>query len=67
MNVEDTIKYILNSFHEKNNSHAFLLSTNNINKCLDDVLNIVKKIKLIFQILNNLIPYLRTNIISFAS
>ena len=44
MNVEDTIKYILNSFHEKNNSHAFLLSTNNINKCLDDVLNIVKKI-----------------------
>lgn len=42
MNTEDTKKLIIDSFHEKNNSHAFLLSTNNIEKCLKDVLDIVK-------------------------
>lgn len=42
MNTEDIKKLIIDSFHEKNNSHAFLLSTNNIEKCLKDVLDIVK-------------------------
>ena len=42
MNTEDIKKIIIDSFHEKNNSHAFLLSTNNIEKCLKDVLDIVK-------------------------
>lgn len=42
MNTEDIKKLIIESFHEKNNSHAFLLSTNNIEKCLKDVLDIVK-------------------------
>lgn len=45
MNVDDTVKYILNSFHEKKNSHAFLLSTNNLDKCYSDVISIVKKIE----------------------
>ena len=27
---------ILRSFHENNNSHAFLIETNNINECLKD-------------------------------
>lgn len=44
MNTDEIKNIILNSFHEKKNSHAFLLSTNNINRCLDDVTSIVKKI-----------------------
>ena len=44
MNVDDTIKYILNSFNENKNSHAFLLSTNNLERCYNDILKIVKKI-----------------------
>jgi len=36
---------ILNSFHENNNSHAFLIETNNINDCLNDVLDIVRQIE----------------------
>lgn len=44
MNVEDNIKFILDAFHEKKNSHAFLLSTNNLEKCYNDVIRIVKKI-----------------------
>lgn len=47
MNVNNTIDYILNSFHEKKNSHAFLLSTNNIDNCLNDIIKIVKKINCI--------------------
>lgn len=42
MNTEEIKKLIIKSFHEKNNSHAFLLSTNNIENCLRDVLDIVK-------------------------
>lgn len=44
MNTDEIKNVILNSFHEKKNSHAFLLSTNNINRCLEDVIAIVKKI-----------------------
>ena len=47
MNVEETINYILDAFHEKKNSHAFLLSSNNLDKCYKDVINIVKKINCI--------------------
>ena len=43
-NSEDVINSIINSFHEKNNSHAFLLETNNINNCLNDVISIIKKV-----------------------
>lgn len=44
MNIDKTINYIITSFHEKKNSHAFLLSTNNMENCLNDVIKIVKKI-----------------------
>lgn len=44
MNTEEIKNIILNSFHEKKNSHAFLLSTNNLTRCLDDVIMIVKKV-----------------------
>lgn len=44
MNTDEIKNVILNSFHEKKNSHAFLLSTNNINRCLEDVVSIAKKI-----------------------
>ena len=43
-NSSDVINSIINSFHENNNSHAFLLETNNINNCLNDVLNIIKQL-----------------------
>ena len=47
------------------------ISQINFKKCIFIFINKLniynKKIKLIFQMLNNLIPYLRTNIISFAS
>ena len=36
---------ILNSFHENNNSHAFLIETNNINDCLDDIIDIARQIE----------------------
>ena len=44
MKIEEIKDMIISSFHEKNNSHAFLLSTNNIDKALNDVLDIVKKV-----------------------
>lgn len=44
MKIEEIKDMIIDSFHEKNNSHAFLLSTNNIEKALNDVLDIVKKV-----------------------
>lgn len=44
MKIEEIKDMIIDSFHEKNNSHAFLLSTNNIDKALNDVLDIVKKV-----------------------
>lgn len=47
MDTEEIKNIILNSFHEKKNSHAFLLVTNNINRCMDDVVDIVKNINCI--------------------
>ena len=44
MNTDEIKNIILNSFHEKKNSHAFLLSTNNLDNCLNDVIEIIKKI-----------------------
>lgn len=42
MNAEEVKEIILNSFHEKKNSHAFLLVTNNIERCIKDVKSIIK-------------------------
>ncbi len=44
MKTDEIKEIILQSFHEKNNSHAFLLVTNNVHECLHDVFDIVKKI-----------------------
>lgn len=44
MDKEAIIKNIENTFLEKKNSHAFLFETNNISKCYEDVLNIIKVI-----------------------
>ena len=44
MKSEEVKNLILNSFHEKKNSHAFLLVTNNITKCLEDINEIVRVI-----------------------
>lgn len=44
MKSEEVKKIILTSFHEKKNSHAFLLVTNNIENCLNDIISIVKSI-----------------------
>lgn len=49
MNIDSTINNIINSFHEKKNSHAFLLSTNNLSNCFGDVIKIVKSINCISQ------------------
>ncbi|MCH5166802.1 MAG: hypothetical protein J1F35_02815 [Erysipelotrichales bacterium] len=44
MKTDEINNLIINSFHENNNSHAFLLSTNNIESCLKDALFIIKSI-----------------------
>ena len=44
MDKETIIKNIEKTFLEKKNSHAFLFETNNITKCYEDVLNIIKVI-----------------------
>ena len=44
MDKEAIIKNIENTFLEKKNSHAFLFETNNISKCYEDALNIIKVI-----------------------
>lgn len=44
MDKEGIIKNIEKTFLEKKNSHAFLFETNNITKCYEDVLNIIKVI-----------------------
>ena len=50
MNKEAIIDNIEKSFLEKKNSHAFLFETNNISKCYDDVLNIIKVTRLSYGI-----------------
>ncbi len=42
MDASEVKEIIIKSFHENNNSHAFLLVTNNINKCYNDVIDIIK-------------------------
>lgn len=41
---EKILSIILKSFNEKKNSHAFLLETNDIEECLNEVYNLIKKI-----------------------
>ena len=41
-NNDEVIKFIIKSFHEKNNSHAFLLETNNIDSCYKDIMSMIK-------------------------
>ncbi len=42
MKNEEIINSIINSFHEKKNSHAFLLETNNLESCYKDLINMIK-------------------------
>lgn len=42
MNTSEVKQVILNSFRENTNSHAFLLVTNNVDKCFNDVIDIIK-------------------------
>ena len=42
MDIAKINNIILESFHEKNNSHAFLLYTNNIDNCLKDITRLIK-------------------------
>ena len=44
MGKADIMNSIKNSFLEGNNSHAFLLDTNNVDNCLADVLDLIKVI-----------------------
>ena len=44
MNSEETKKLIIKSFSEEKNSHAFLFVTNNVDKCYQDCIDIIKKI-----------------------
>lgn len=42
MKNEEIINSIINSFHEKKNSHAFLLETNNLESCYKDLIHMIK-------------------------
>ena len=44
MDESSGINLIINSFREGNNSHAFLVETNNVEKCLNDIKYIAKYI-----------------------
>lgn len=44
MNMELNINNIINSFKNNNNCHAFLFSTNNLEKCHNTLINMIKKI-----------------------
>ena len=44
MSNEEIINSIINSFHENNNSHAFLVDTNNLDLCYQDIIKIVKTV-----------------------
>ena len=43
-NNDEIMNNIMKSFHEKTNSHAFLFVTNNIPKCYENIINLVKKL-----------------------
>lgn len=42
MDASEVKSIIIKSFHENTNSHAFLLVTNNVDKCYKDVMDIIK-------------------------
>lgn len=42
MDASEVKQLIINTFHENNNSHAFLLVTNNVERCYQDVIDIIK-------------------------
>lgn len=44
MNYENIKKIIVNSFSEKKNSHSFMLSTNNVDRCLSEIIDVTKTI-----------------------
>jgi len=47
-----SIEIIKKSFNEKKNSHAFLMETNNINLCLNDIINLILDINNISREIN---------------
>lgn len=42
MDASEVKQLIINTFHENNNSHAFLLVTNNVERCYQDVIDMIK-------------------------
>lgn len=44
MNIDELKKIIIDSFNENKNSHAFLIVTNNLDKCYNEIVDIIKKI-----------------------
>ena len=44
MNNEEIINNIINSFNENKNSHAFLVETNNLDLCYQDIIKLVKRV-----------------------
>ena len=42
MGVVNNIEHIINSYNENKLSHAFLIETNNVEKCLNDVKKVIK-------------------------
>ena len=42
MNVVNNIEHIINSYNENKLSHAFLIETNNVENCLNDVKKVIK-------------------------
>ncbi len=44
MDCEEVKRIIINSFNEEKNSHAFLFSTNNLSRCVCDVIEIIRQV-----------------------
>ncbi len=44
MNIDELKKNIITSFNENRNSHAFLIVTNNVDKCYNQVVDIIKSV-----------------------
>lgn len=53
MNSEETKKLIIKSFNEEKNSHAFLFVTNNVDRCYQDCIDIIKKVNCLRDSLEN--------------
>ena len=69
MNAVNNIEHIINTYNENKLSHAFLIETNNIEKCLNDIKKVIKvinceekyedsceKCNLCYQIQNETLP-----------